>query len=154
VAEAWGENRALPSTSERRSRAQALRLLANDFLCPGGCPSSERMEGLPLALVIEPSDNEDGCGYCKRLRESGQWGSAAEIVALSIVLGRSISVHRRSNHQGSIELMATYGENQKSSKKGTELRVLYVGNSHYMAVVSLAKNGVEEWVDDFLQAKL
>jgi hypothetical protein len=113
VAEAWGDNQALPSTSERRSRAQALRLLANDFLFPGDCPSSDIMEGLPLALVIEPRGDEDVRGYCKRLRESGEWGTAAEILALAIVLGRSISVHRRSPHQVSIELMATYGENSK-----------------------------------------
>ena len=133
VAEAWGDNQALPSTSERRSRAQALRLLANDFLFPGGCFSSSIMECLPLALIIEPQGDEDVSGYCKRLRKSGEWGTAAEILALSIVLGRSISVHRRSPHKVSIELMATYGENSK----GTELRVLFVEESHYMAVVSL-----------------
>ncbi len=130
TAEAWGDTQVLPSSSDTRSRAQELRVLANDFLCPGGCPSKDSIEGLPIEFVIEPRQNEDGCGYCRRLRESGEWGGAAEIVALSNVLRRAISVH----HQpplGSIKHMARYGE----SETGTELRVLYVGSSHYMAVI-------------------
>jgi hypothetical protein len=135
LAEAWGDNQVLPASSDTRSRALELRVLANDFLCPGGCPSKDSIEGLPIEFVIEPreNENEDGCGYCRRLRKRGEWAGAAEIVALSNVLRRSISVHQQSP-LGSLKPIARYGGGE--SEAGTELRVLYVGNSHYMAVMT------------------
>jgi hypothetical protein len=105
---------------------------------------------------MEPRGNEDGCGYCKRLRQKGQWGSAAEILALSRVLGRAISVHERERPSGtSLKLVAKYGEDTRKGGKEA-LRLLYVGNAHYMAIVQegrLSQQSYEgnEWADDFLQ---
>jgi len=52
-------------------------------------------EGVPCSLLIEPLQGETPSGYCQRLRQTGQWGSAAEIMALSVHLKRPITVHTR-----------------------------------------------------------
>merc|ERR1711966_414369 len=35
-------------------RSMELRLLANDYLCPNGCPSEEEVDGLPISMAMEP----------------------------------------------------------------------------------------------------
>lgn len=77
-----------------RSAAARLRSMAMDVLCPAGAIDAElMMGGLPATLIIEPRSGEDGAAYCKRLRKDGEWGSTAEVLALSHVLERSIRVH-------------------------------------------------------------
>ena len=96
VAEAYARSGAvLPyGAPGRSSLAQSLRLACNDLLCPGGVPSTEPLKGqdIPPSLLIETLPGESPRGYCKRLRQKGQWGSAAELAALAVVLDRQINV--------------------------------------------------------------
>jgi hypothetical protein len=113
-------------TADRQ--AAELRRLANDKLCPGGAPSHAiTEEGLPVSMVMEPLRGENGMGYCRRMRRDGQWGTAAELWALSQELARPIHVWKR----GEQKPIASYGQD----KSGPPLAVCYVNDSHYMAVL-------------------
>ena len=121
----------LPERAALAQHAQQLRLQANDLLCPGGNPSPDEINGFPLALVMEPAPGEDGCGYCARLRQNGQWGSAAEILALSQVLHCPIAVYHRPLGSDAPEEMDTYGREEA----GRSVPILYLHGSHYTALV-------------------
>ena len=121
----------LPDRAALAQHAQQLRLQANDLLCPGGNPSPDEINGFPLALVMEPAPGEDGCGYCARLRQNGQWGSAAEILALSQVLHCPIAVYHRPLGSDAPEEMDTYGREEA----GRSVPILYLHGSHYTALV-------------------
>ena len=116
-----------------------------------GCPSKEVVDGLPVAMIVEPLGNEDGCGYCQRMRQPGQWGTAAEILALSAVLRRRITVYRRDGG-GEFAVMAEYRP-QGTAKIGREsdqlpsLALLYVNGAHYMALLPRDN----DWVQSFLR---
>jgi hypothetical protein len=123
---------AVPSAAAFVERARQLRILANDLLCPGGNPSPDEINGFPLALVMEPGPGEDGCGYCARLRREGQWGSAAEILALTKVLSCPIAVYHTPGGMGSEPVeMDTYG----LEEGGPRVAILYLHGSHYTALV-------------------
>ncbi len=122
----------LPSATAVVERARTLRLQANDLLCPGGQPSEGEINGFPLALVMEPGLGEDGCGYCARMRRDGQWGSAAEILALTKVLRSPIAVYHRPTGAVEPQEMDTYG----ADEDGPRLGVLYLHGTHYNALVS------------------
>ena len=108
VAEAFARSGSvLPFGSpERASLARALRLASNDLLCPGGAPSETALDGqdIPPALLVEPMAGETPREYCRRLRQQGQWGSAAELAALSVVLGREIRVFVKTPGQAAAAL--------------------------------------------------
>jgi hypothetical protein len=120
-----GQPQPTPSAGSRRARE--LRLQANDMLCPGGAPAGE-LNGFPVELIIEPIGGEGGKGYCSRLRRDGQWGSAAEILALTKSLHCPIVVHHRPH--GAIVEMETYGLDEP----GPKVRILYLHSSHYAAL--------------------
>mmetsp|Transcript_62299 Transcript_62299/g.103598 ORF Transcript_62299/g.103598 Transcript_62299/m.103598 type:complete len:327 (-) Transcript_62299:158-1138(-) len=108
-----------------RSQSERLRAAALDVLCPAGMPDEGlQLGGLPVPLLIEPLGSEGITGYCRRMREPGQWGSTAEVLALSRVLQRPIRVHT----SFSVE---TYSADEKAANK--PLSVCYE-NSHYQAV--------------------
>ena len=99
------------SLPQSKHKAKQLRLQANDVLCPDGTPSQADYNGIPLSLTIEPIGGESGRGYCARLRQDSQWGSAAEILALSMSLQCPIVVYHRV--QGSqMVVLDTYGRGQ------------------------------------------
>ena len=76
-----------------RTAAARLRSSAMDLLCPHGSPDPElSFGGVPVPLLIEPRDGESESGYCRRLRTAGEWGSTAELLALTRVLRRPIRV--------------------------------------------------------------
>ena len=76
-----------------RTAAARLRSAAMDVLCPHGSPDPElSLGGLPAPLLIEPRSGESESGYCRRLRTAGEWGSTAELLALTRVLRRPIRV--------------------------------------------------------------
>ena len=139
VAESWADSGKQLDSSEIQQRARELRLMANDFLCPDGKPSGEALHGVPIDLIIEPRWFEDGCGYCARMRRDGQWGSAAEILALTRVLNRPITVYHRQD--GRLRPLEEYGSDiaqQAMIKTPTiksPLSVLYVSSVHYMALL-------------------
>jgi hypothetical protein len=109
-------------------RAANLRRLANDKLCPHGAPSQEvTEEGLPVSMIMEPLRRENGLGYCQRMRRDGQWGTAAELWALSKELSRPIHVWKL----GGQKPLASYG----GEEAGGPLAVCYVNENHYMAVL-------------------
>ena len=102
----------LLGAGEVRREARKLRLAANDFLCPKGRPSTAEVGGLPLNLIMEPRGTEGGRGYCARLRREGEWGSMAEIIALTEALECPIAVyHRPSGGAVAMALQDTYGAN-------------------------------------------
>ena len=108
-----------------RTSAERLRNQAMDLLCPAGSPDPELvLGGLPAELVMEPRSGEDAIGYCKRMRQPGEWGSTAELMALTRVLGRPIRVHT----EFSVE---TYGAEQPSAKPPLSV---HFADSHYRAV--------------------
>ena len=77
-----------------RNAAARLRSDTMDLLCPTGTPDPElALGGLPVTLLIEPAAGENEAGYCRRLRQPGQWGSTTEILALTKLLGRPVTVH-------------------------------------------------------------
>ena len=83
-----------PGEAELHATALTLRAAALRLLCPHGRPSTElEFGGLPAVLVVEPLGGEDGAGYCERMARPGEWGSIAELLALTRVLGRPIRVH-------------------------------------------------------------
>ena len=133
VAHAAATTGEVPSTAALVQRARQLRLQANDLLCPGGQPSEDEINGFPLALVMEPAAGEDGCGYCARMRRDGQWGSAAEILALTKVLHSPIAVYHRPAGAATSppEEMDTYG----ADEDGPRLAILYLHGTHYNALI-------------------
>ena len=107
-----------------RTAAGRLRAQAMDLLCPSGVPDPElSIGGLPVSLLIEPLGGESEASYCTRLRQGGQWGSTAEVLALTKVLQRPIRVHTSFG-------VEAYGEEAKLPP----LAVHYE-NHHYRAVV-------------------
>ena len=132
-------------SQERRQVAADLRRAANDLLCPNGTPTEEPFtaDGLPASLLIEPLLNETPSGYCSRLRKNGQWGSAAEIMAMSFYLGKPITVHTKKNN--AYPVLQKFGINEsreedqdkkdKEEKKADTLHILYTGSNHYSAMV-------------------
>jgi hypothetical protein len=117
--------------------ARRCRLMANDWLCPGGAPSGEAIEGLPIEFIMEPRGVEGGGGYCRRLRRQGEWGGAAEITALAQVWKRPIQVYVRQPPAG-FKLLAEYGASQTQNAAADSavlpIPILYVNAAHYMAL--------------------
>lgn len=111
-----------------RSNAKRLRLEAVDLLCPtdDGVDPELIMSGLPASLIIEPLHGEDEPGYCRRMRRDGQWGSTAEILALSRVLRREIHVHAAFG-------VENYGTDEGESS-GLLPLAIHFANQHYRAV--------------------
>jgi len=123
AAEALADGSIVPAGSALSDRAAELRSSAMDLLCPTGVPDGAlTLGGLPVDLLIELQPGEDGRGYCSRLRRRGEWGSTAEILALSHVLGRPISVHTDFGEQA-------FGDGEASGALALRFR----GN-HYDAV--------------------
>ena len=111
------------------SSAKRLRLEAMDLLCPTGEPDQDLiMSGLPASLIIEPMPGEDGAGYCQRMRQDGQWGSTAEILALTHILRREIRVHTSFGTE-------RYGA-EESERSGLHPLAIHFWNQHYRAVTS------------------
>ena len=76
---------------------------------------------------------ESGCDYCARMRRTGQWGTAAEILALTRALHRPIAVYTR-QAAGAFKLLDTYGA-EMTKGGGSTLSILYVSAVHYMALL-------------------
>ena len=78
-----------------RNAAAQLRSDALDVLCPAGYPAEVEplASGLPASVLVEPRVTETGAEYCSRMRRAGEWGSSAELLALTRVLGRPIRVY-------------------------------------------------------------
>ena len=77
-----------------RTAAERLRNQAVELLCPNGIPDENLILGeLPAALLMEPLYGEGEAGYCQRMRQRGEWGTSAEVVALTRVLMRPIHVY-------------------------------------------------------------
>ena len=131
VAHAAATTGEVPSAAVLAQRARQLRLQANDLLCPGGQPSEDEINGFPLALIMEPAAGEDGCGYCARMRRDGQWGSAAEILALTKVLHSPIAVYHRPARATQPQELDTYG----ADEDGPRLAILYLHGTHYNALI-------------------
>ena len=120
-----------------RNMAARLRIQALDVLCPSGLPDPDLiLGGLPVRLLIEPLDDEGEAGYCRRLRRDGEWGSTAEMLALTHVLGRSIHVHTDFG-------IEEYGDERHDSAASDQLvpiAVHYDGASrHYQALTGSSK---------------
>lgn len=115
-----------PAVQEASKR---LRSEALDCLCPSGVPDPElTLGGLPASLLIEPLNGEDEAGYCQRLRRSGQWGSTAEILALTRVLKRPINVYTQFG-------LETYGSDESANSARAPLSIHFHQN-HYRAVTT------------------
>jgi hypothetical protein len=156
VAESWADRGVNLGFAGAAPRASELRKIANDFLCPGGKPSQATLHGLPIEFVMEPRRGEGGCGYCRRMRRQGEWGSAAEILALTRALRRPVTVYVRlpggvaGAHKRAprFAVMDTYGREVQSEERelagssrgpqGTPLSILYVSDVHYMALLPSA----------------
>jgi ketosteroid isomerase-like protein len=78
---------------------------------------------LPVSLIIEPLGGESEAGYCTRLRQGGQWGSTAEVLALTKVLQRPIRVH------------TPFGVEPYGDEADLPPLSVYYENHHYRAVV-------------------
>ena len=92
---------------------------------------------MPVGLIIEPRPGEGGRGYCARLRRDGEWGSAAEILALTRVLGCPITVYRRGVGGGPPVPLDSYGP----AEAGPPVPIIYVNASHYMALRAAGRAG-------------
>ena len=109
--------------------ARALRLKANNFLfgaldgevdvpLPSLCEqkdcdispvtTTETSLGLPIELIVDPLYNENVPEYCVIMRRDGQWGSAAEIMALPHSLRKTVSVWREVSCGKSLGLASEY----------------------------------------------
>ena len=123
-----------------RTAAARLRAEALDLLCPRGEPDPDLMFGeLPAELVIEPIGHESTAEYCLRMRRDGEWGSVAEVLALTRVLNRPIHVFKSFGPMGEAEI---YGEHERLRP----LSIFYdSGANHYQAVTvdDLDKSKVE-----------
>jgi len=76
-----------------RARAAALRAAACDAICGTDADHVRADEpagslgGLPAALVVEASGarpGESGRAYVRRMRQAGEWGGEAELLALAV----------------------------------------------------------------------
>lgn len=107
--------------------ASMLRIQANDLLCPNGEPDPELTLGeLPVSLLIEPLNGESERQYCRRMRRLGEWGSTAELLALTHVLKRPIEVHTAFGKDADV-----YGADSDSA---TRIPLsIHFENSHYRA---------------------
>lgn len=132
VAHATAATGEVPGAATVARRARELRLQANDLLCPGGQPSEDEINGFPIAMVMEPAPGEDGCAYCARMRRDGQWGSAAEILALTKVLRSPIAVYHTPAGATEPQEMDTYG----ADEAGPRLAILYLHGTHYSALIA------------------
>lgn len=111
---------ALSDGATKPQSADALRAQAMDVLCSSGDVS---LGGLPANLIIEPLGGEGEVGYCRRMRRSGEWGSTAELLALTRVLSRPIRVH------------TAFGAELYGADEGTASPLaVHYENSHYRAV--------------------
>ena len=79
-------------------------------------------EGVPCSLLIEPLQGETPSGYCQRLRQAGQWGSAAEIMALSVHLKRPITVRTRESRRVKKDMRQVDDDDDDDEKKFTILQ--------------------------------
>lgn len=142
-------------SKKRKQWAKNLRIRANNVLCSKNSrtglvePSNEPLtkDGVPRSLLVEPLNGETGSDYCKRLRSSGQWGSAAEIMALSHSLNRPITVHtrrRRTSNENGVDdaypILQRFGIREDNNEENAvdsdqTLHILYSGNNHYDALV-------------------
>lgn len=113
-----------------RTAAARLRASAMDLLCPMGSPDPElSLGGLPAALLIEPRGGENEVGYCKRLRQAGEWGSSAEVLAIAHVLRRPIRVHTAFGAE-------TYGADEGGPE--AQPLVIHYADHHYQAATEPA----------------
>ena len=131
--------------------AAALRAEAMDLLCPNGAPDPElSIGGLPASLLIEPLGGEGEAGYCERMRKAGEWGSTAELLALTRVLKRAIRVHTSFG-------IDEYGAEEHVDGDKAALAVHFEG-SHYRAVTecaaSIPGSAVAEGADEHAIAKV
>ena len=125
-----------------RTAAARLRSAAMDLLCPHGSPDPElSFGGLPVPLLIEPRGGESESGYCRRLRTAGEWGSTAELLALTRVLKRPIRVCTSFGTE-------TYGEAEAEAAEaeGTQPSPLCVhyDSGHYQAATERLRGGSTE----------
>ena len=112
-----------------RTAAGRLRAQALDLLCPSGVPDPElSIGGLPASLLIEPLGGESEAGYCRRLRQGGEWGSTAEVLALTEVLQRPIRVHTTFG-------VEEYGATDDDGTGKALALSVYFEENHYTAVV-------------------
>ncbi len=131
VSEYYNQYNTIPIYNDAiRNRAKELRYSANDFLCPNGSISSQEIDGLPIKYIVEPLGNESFNGYCKRMRNDYQWGTAAEILALSHQLKNMIHVYIIDNQTSEIKQIASYGDSYKSKP----IHLLYVNSIHYKSL--------------------
>jgi hypothetical protein len=108
-----------------RSAAARLRMQAMDQLCPEGVPDPELViGGVPASVLVEPLGGETEQHYCSRMRQPGQWGSTAEILALARVLERAIHVHTSFG-------VHVYGADEPTSSAPI---AVHFEDSHYTAV--------------------
>lgn len=114
-----------------------------DLLCPHGSPDPElSFGGVPVPLLIEPRGGESESGYCRRLRTAGEWGSTAELLALTRVLRRPIRVCTPFGTE-------TYGEGEGKAEgegeaaEGTPPAPLCVhyDSGHYQAATERLRGG-------------
>jgi hypothetical protein len=126
-----------------RTAAARLRSSAMDLLCPHGSPDPElSFGGVPVPLLIEPRGGESESGYCRRLRTAGEWGSTAELLALTRVLRRPIRVCTPFGTE-------TYGEGEGKAEgegeaaEGTPPAPLCVhyDSGHYQAATERLRGG-------------
>merc|ERR1719446_1200396 len=136
-----------PPPSELRQSAGALRAAAMQLLCPAGKPSEDlELGGLPAALLLDPLHGETGEGYCQRMVQRGEWGSMAEVLALTRVLRRPIRIHLLSDstaEHASAEERALSSELYGAEEEGAELGLAF-GFNHYRAVVADSVFSAEE----------
>lgn len=128
-----------PDKHRLAEAAASLRRKAVKFLCPAPAkvPDPDRsVGGLPIAMIVEPLDGEDGAGYCRRMARRGEWGTSAEVIALAHVTGHQIVVHSDFAPAGD-----AYGEAGK--KKQAALHV-HLAGSHYRAVLPGHAPGKDE----------
>ena len=120
-----------------RTASFRLRSQANQLLCPNGAPDPAlEISGLPVSLLMEPLGGETEADYCQRLANPGEWGSTAEILALTRVLSRPIRVHTAF---GGVEEYGQPGEGAPLS--------IHFANDHYRAVTE-ETTSIKEQCDD------
>ena len=110
------------------SDAASLRASAMDVLCPptsSGLDANLDLGGLPAPLVVERLHGESEIGYCQRMRRNGEWGTTAEILALTRVLRREIRVLTSFG-------VEPYGAEQSAESSLPPLFV-HFANGHYRA---------------------
>lgn len=94
--------------------------------------------GMPAEAPIEPQTDEGPAGYCSRMRERGQWGSMAELLAVAHVLDAPIAVH---SPWGTEEHNVQSGRDDENET----IHIEYDGVSHYRAVRNdRARHGRDE----------